>query len=183
MNELDASGRPVRRSGVSRLRRILAWIASLAAIAGTVVLVKKHAGPHREDEQSGRGSHGTPPSLEARHSGHETEDMSGRTMMWVLISLGGLVAVAIGLMVLLLGYFHQERSSAPPQLTAEQTAELHPPKPNLQTDPVGDLIRLRNGENQLLHGYSWLDPGRTRARIPIDRAVTLTVGQKLDPPP
>ncbi len=89
----------------------------------------------------------------------------------------------IGLMLLLLGSFREQRREQRPQLTAEQTARLQPPKPNLQAHPVGDLAMLRANENRLLHGYGWIDPGHTRARIPIERALTLMVGRSLEAAP
>jgi len=165
------------------LRRALAGLASLVSISGTALLMKKRRGVPPKSEESGRGSHGTPPDPDSARSGHELEDMSGRTMMWVMAGLGGLVAASLCLMILLSHYFHHERRESAPPLTAQQTAPLRPPEPNLQTDPVGDLARLKAGEDRLLDNYAWIDRSHTRARIPLDRAMTLTAGRKLDVAP
>ncbi len=55
-----------------------------------------------------------------------------------------------------------------------------PPPPNLQPNPYADLDRERAANRAALDGYGYLDPGRTRARIPLDRAMQLTVGRSLD---
>jgi hypothetical protein len=165
-------------------RHILAWIGSFAAGAGAGLLVRKRPKPqHIHDEASGRGDPGEPPSPQARKAGHEVTDMSGRTMMWVLICLAGSVAGAVGVMFLLLNIFQGELREDRPQLTAEQTAPLAPPDPTLEAAPETDLARLRGSEDHLLHAYSWIDAHHTRARIPIDRAMTLVTGQKLDVAP
>ena len=174
-----------RRSRAGRIGRALAWVtASLAGIATLTWLFRKpEPGSQRFDEASGRGDPATPASAVAVEQGHETRDMSGRLMMWLTIGLAGAVATMICLMLLLVGSFHRQRLDNPPRLTVEQTAPLHPPRPNLQADPVTDLARLHAGEDALLHHYAWIDDGHSRARIPIRRAMTLMVGHTLDPMP
>ena len=175
------------QGGRRRLRLLLAGIGSFGAMLGAILLFRRrspHApGPQTEDEASGRGEPGTPPSAAAGSAGHETEDMSGGTMMWVLLGLGGVVASSIVLMILLLGYFHRERSTSQPYFTAEQTRTIQPPKPNLQIDPDGDLARLHRNEDLLLDHYAWVDARHDQARIPIQRALTLMVGHRLDTAP
>ena len=164
-----------------RLRHALARIVSLvAAMRGLPV---RSPEPEPESAASGRGAPSEPPSGASRDSGHETEDMSGGIMTWLTVALAGSVVVAIGLMLLLLGSFSEQRREQRPPLTAEQTMPLQPPKPNLQAHPVRDLAVLRANENRLLHGYAWIDAGHTRARIPIDRALTLMVGRNLEAAP
>ena len=129
----------------------------------------------------GRGGHGTPPSVAARGAGHETADMSGPLMARLLLGLGVTVAVVITLMVFYV------RSLSPvangPALTAQQTATIQPPAPNLQATPLEDIDHLRHREEVLLDNYAWADPDHTRARIPLSRAMTLVVGRSLDTAP
>ena len=162
---------------------VLAGIGWFAAMLGAIMFFWKRPTSPIEDEASGRGSASTPPSAQAQSSGHETEDMSGGTMMWVMIALGGVIAGSVVLMILLLGYFHQQRRDGAPPFTAEQTRTLQAPKPNLQIDPGGDLTRLHQAERALLDHYAWVDRGHTAARIPISRAATLMIGRTLDPAP
>lgn len=136
-----------------------------------------------QGERIGRGRPETPPSPQARRAGHETEDMSGRTMALLALGLGGAVACAIGLMVALVGHLDRARDAGRPSYTAQQTAPVVPPNPRLQAAPLADIAQLRAREDALLHGYAWTDKARTRARIPIERAMALTQGRSLDAPP
>ena len=168
-----------------RLGHALAWTAaSLTAIgAATLLFWKPRPHVNKHDELSGRGEPSTPPSSKAMKSGHETRDMSGRVMMWLTVGLGSSVAAVIGLMLLLNMVFHHDRLSNQRALTLQQTMAVHPPSPNLQTDPVTDLARMHANEDRLLHGYAWIDANHTRARIPIKRAMTLAIGHTLGPLP
>ena len=46
-----------------------------------------------------------------------------------------------------------------------------PPSPNLQTQPFKDVYQLRQGENEKLTSYGWVDKDGGVTRIPIDRAM------------
>jgi hypothetical protein len=60
--------------------------------------------------------------------------------------------------------------------------------PRLQTDPVGDLNRLKAQQRAQLTGYGWVDRDRGLARIPIERAMDMIAARgpdayaPLDPP-
>ena len=162
---------------------LLAWAARLGAVGAGFLFLRQLSPMPQMGEATGRGAPSVPPSVSARLSGHETRDMSGRVMALLCLLLGATVACVIGLMLLLLAYLQHQRAVDQRPLTAEQTAPLVPPKPNLQANPAPDLARLRAGEAALLGSYAWIDDGRTRARIPIDRAMALTVGRPLAAPP
>jgi hypothetical protein len=134
-------------------------------------------------DTSGRGTHAQQPSAEARAAGHETHDVNALTLGKLAIGMLFGAAVIMGGMVLLNRLLHRVTLAEHPSLTAEQIAPLPPPAPNLQADPLGDLARLRAGEDALLDTYAWIDPAHTRARIPIQRAMTLMVGRPLDSAP
>ncbi|MGI8525132.1 MAG: hypothetical protein ACR2K5_02980 [Pseudolabrys sp.] len=48
-----------------------------------------------------------------------------------------------------------------------------PPAPRLQTDPRGDLERLRASETQRLDSFGWADQAHSVAHMPIERAMSL----------
>ncbi len=169
------------RSVLGRLRLSLA--GTLPRAAARLGIAVRLPAIEPESAASGRGTPSAPPSEASRGSGHETEDMSGSVMMWLTVALGGSVLAAIGLMLLLLGGFREQRREQRPPLTAEQTMRLQPPAPNLQPHPLRDLAALRESENRLLHVYGWIDAGHTRARIPIERALTLMRGRSLESAP
>ena len=60
-----------------------------------------------------------------------------------------------------------------------------PPAPRLQNygDPEGDLKELRDSEDVKLTGYQWVDRNNQLVRIPITRAMELTVQRGLPTAP
>jgi hypothetical protein len=166
-----------------RLTRLIG-LGGLVALGGAALWIggRGPAALESHGYGSGRGLPGTPPSARAVELGYETEDMSGRDMALVGLGLAVSAAVAVGLMVLLLAFFHAADRDHPPY-TAMQLQHIETPLPHLQTDPIGDLQRERAREDKLLSGYAWVDRAHTRAHIPIARAMALTVGQSLDTAP
>ena len=64
--------------------------------------------------------------------------------------------------------------------TADAVAQKYPlasqratqaPQPNLQNQPFKDIYSLRQGENQKLSSYGWVDKEGGVTHIPIDRAM------------
>ncbi|TNC16042.1 hypothetical protein FF100_01890 [Methylobacterium terricola] len=111
--------------------------------------------------------------------GFEAEDVDVRRTAYVVAGLAASVAAAItavGLMMHLFGAWHVADT---PRLTPQQTAKVQPPPPNLQGAPYEDLARLEAREKADLTTYAPLPDGR--ARIPIERAMRLIVGQSLEP--
>ena len=96
--------------------------------------------------------------------------MAGRTAL-VMAGLGVSALVVVGLMLWLLHHVTAGQREALPRLTAQQTAPLRPPPPNLQADPFADIARERAAERGRLDGYAYTDAAHARARIPIDRAI------------
>lgn len=66
----------------------------------------------------------------------------------------------------------EARDPAPPTLPAARV-QPPPPEPHLQTDPEGDLARLRAEEELLLSTYDWIDREVGVARVPIATAIEL----------
>ncbi len=50
-----------------------------------------------------------------------------------------------------------------------------PPRPRLQTDPQKEIHDYCAQQAELLNGYGWVDQSAGIARIPIDRAMELTI--------
>ena len=114
--------------------------------------------------------------------GYETRDVGVRNTALVMAGLALSVLAVIGTMVWLMGAVIASQRRTLPTLTPQQTARLTPPPPNLQADPYADLDRQRAGAAAQVSGYGYNDPARTRARIPVDRAMELIVGRPLDAP-
>ncbi len=112
--------------------------------------------------------------------GHETSDVNVRNTALVMGGLALSAMAVVGGMALFIRMTESSQRKALPALTPQQTTRLVPPPPNLQPDPYADLDRQREGASAAIAGYGYVDPARTRARIPIDRAMAIAVGRSLD---
>lgn len=113
--------------------------------------------------------------------GHETRDVNVRNTVMVMAGLALTVLAVVGTMIWLMDTFAARQRRALPALTPQQTTQLAPPPPNLQADPYADIDRARAAAEASLAGYGYRDEARTRARIPIGRAMDLIVGRSLEP--
>lgn len=113
--------------------------------------------------------------------GYETSDVHVGNTARAMAGLMLAALVAVGAMIWMMGTFAASQRRALPSLTPQQTTQLRPPAPNLQAKPYADLDRVRAAQAGSLDGYAFTDAARQRARIPIDRAMRLTVGRPLDP--
>lgn len=142
------------------------------AILAGLTLRRRHARPAVRPE-----GEGDPPD----GPGFETSDVHvGNTAL----VMGGLMLsalTAIGLMIWMMDAFAGRQRRALPSLTPQQTTQLAPPAPNLQAKPYDDIDREQTAQAARLSGYGFTDAARGRARIPLDRAMALTVGRSLDP--
>jgi len=114
---------------------------------------------------------------------YERSDAEAGKTAWVMLGLAGAVIVTIGAVLALNHLVLGRQRAALPPLTAQQTAAIRPPPPNLQADPYGDIDAKEADEAGRLAGYAYLDADRTRARIPVDRAMALMAGRPFDPEP
>jgi hypothetical protein len=73
-------------------------------------------------------------------------------------------------------------------VTVDNAAQKYPlavgqvkdrPLPHLQTQPFKDIYLLRKGEAETLESYAWVDKGAGVTRIPIERAMELTLERGL----
>ena len=142
----------------------------------------RHGLPAASDD-TGRGRHAGSPSRDAHRAGHETLDMSAPVMLRYFAVLA-VVAVAAVLGMAELRHraaSSQQRSQA--TLTVQQTSHPKPPGPGLQADPLQEITQFRQAQTASVDQYGWVDPGHTRARVPVDRAMALMVGRELETAP
>jgi hypothetical protein len=102
-------------------------------------------------------------------AGYERSDVSAS----LLAVLAGGVAVFLAatpfMLAGLLPLAAHQGSVTPPQTTP----------PHLQTDPATDLATLRRNEAARLSQYAWISRSPDVVRLPIDRALALTVERGL----
>lgn len=147
-------------------------------VAGATMLLRSH-----EQAVSATGRHATPPSAMALEAGHETKDINARTTAFILAGMAATTALVTGVVFVMVWRFDAQRHATFANLAPQQTARVVPPAPHLQLDPFADLARLQARENNLLHSYGWTSADRSTARIPIERAMALSVGKSLDAGP
>lgn len=178
--------RDVKRPGlgpIARLTAVLGTVALAFRLGRSEPRLRAAGVPDAMEDPSGRGSPGVPASGRAVRSGHETQDMSGGLMVRLGFMLG---TVALVMVFAMIGFRTWVRSSSidsQPPLTALQLAAQRPAAPTLQANPVQEWDRVRADAAALLQNYAWVDGEHSRARIPINRAMALTAGQGLGPPP
>ena len=110
---------------------------------------------------------------------HETSDVSFGSVVGFaggLLVSGLLISVLVWALFQLLSDRATRRGATAEALTVQQPV---PPSPRLQTNPRGDLLQLREAEEQVLTTYGWVDRNAGIVRIPIEQAMKLTVERGL----
>ena len=112
---------------------------------------------------------------------HEASDVDIGGVLGFAIGLVMTGAATFGLVAWLYVHFeHEAARPAPLQYPlAESSMRRLPPQPRLQSDPRDDLENLRQAEDHVLDTYGWVDRNAGIVRIPIDRAMQLTVERGL----
>jgi hypothetical protein len=114
---------------------------------------------------------------------YEHSDVEAAKTAWAMLGLAGAVLVTIAAVLALNLFVLGRQRAALPPLTARQVTAIRPPPPNLQADPYVDIGAKEADEAARLSAYAYLDAARTRARIPIARAMALMAGRPFDPEP
>ena len=105
---------------------------------------------------------------------YETRDVTGRPMVWaalglIILTIAGLVASWLAFT-----YFVEVQKLGPPASPFENAREL-PPPPRLQVKPAEDLKGYKNEVDTQLNNYGWVDKNAGVVRIPIERAMELSL--------
>lgn len=130
---------------------------------------------------------GKTPEDEARPHQHETSDVSFRKVL----AATGVLLIGIGVAALLIAWLYQYLNQITPGesgLAAPQRGQVRvPPPPRLQPNPPLELKRMVEDENRILSTYEVVDPNTGKVRIPIEKAMQLTMERGLPsrplPPP
>jgi hypothetical protein len=160
---------PSARGGVGGLLASLLMLGSLLAarrISRAAFTGRRHREP-RVDQK-------------AVAVGHELHEVSPVPV----IVAGVLLAVAVGLAVAVVTLFGAAKidrplSLNPPPVRPTPAVPPLPPEPRLEEVPGEQLRQVRAAEDQVLNSAGWVDRQAGVARIPIDRAIDLTVQQGL----
>jgi hypothetical protein len=108
--------------------------------------------------------------------GHERRDVTFRPLVIAAALLVIALLVAVVGMERLFDYLAaREASRSEPASPLAASRRDAPPEPRLQTEPLEDLQALREREQSALDGYGWVDREQGIVRIPIERALELTL--------
>lgn len=96
---------------------------------------------------------------------------------WTLLGLmfAGLVIAFL----LFAGYNRIWLAQDTPPSRLASTLPARPPEPRLQDFPAQDLKEFRKREDETLKSYGWVEPNAGVVRIPIERAMELTLERGL----
>jgi len=110
----------------------------------------------------------------------EGDGISYRGVIWFVAVLAITTVASQLLMVILFKYMDRDvTANDVPRAPLSAPAGQPPPGPNLLTDEPGNLAKFREGEEQKLNNYRWIDKNAGTVRIPIDRAKELLLQRGL----
>jgi hypothetical protein len=124
-----------------------------------------HAHDHAQDPEYGP----TPPGAKYEHTDIDVS-VGYKFGLWLLISMLLSIGIVTGVFYLFEGQ-HREANALAQQYPLAVGQQKEPPAPNLQTQPFKDIFTLRQGEDEKLRGYGWVDKDGGIAHVPIDRAM------------
>jgi hypothetical protein len=124
---------------------------------------------HETDREYGP----TPPDADHEHTDIEPS-LAWKFALWLLVGILISVAIVYGTFELF-DVRETTASRAAQQFPLAEGQVKEPPQPRLQTQPFKDVYLLRQHETAQLESYGWVDKGAGVTRLPIERAMELTV--------
>jgi len=115
----------------------------------------------------------TPPGAQYEHT-----DINVAIGYNFAIWLGVAMLISVGIVYGAFWYFERQQAAtdaATQQFPLAAGVEKEPPMPRLQPQPFKDVYLLRQGQNDRLDSYGWVDKDAGVVHIPIDRAMELTL--------
>jgi len=110
---------------------------------------------------------------------YEKTDIDPKSITRIAIVIAVLTVasagIAFGLFQLLAK--RAEGNDPPPPPLSRPAGGTRAPEPRLQTAPLADLAAIQDEERRALGAYGWADEAAGVARIPIEEAMAIYVGQ------
>ena len=126
-------------------------------------------------------SHTQPPNLahSTDNPGYETEDVKPTG----IIIFGGILLIIMVITMLLIssltGYFERLAVQRDEPLSPLIQSQPTPVGARLQESPPADMDAFRFEQEEVLNSYDWVDKSNGVVRIPIERAIELTIERGL----
>lgn len=110
---------------------------------------------------------------------HEHTDVDLRRITYWGAGLTALVVLILAFLLWLFGLFSERetRQGRSPQGIPKSAPESRAPR--LQLSPRADMAELRAAEDKILNNYGWIDKEKGVVRIPIERAMEITIQRGL----
>ncbi len=121
---------------------------------------------------------GQPPTPDGSHEGYERSDADARGLLHSGAYLIAVLVVVSFAMAWLFDFYGKVQSLGKPA-SPFQDARVLPPAPRLQVQPRAELHAYCEEQDKLLSTYGWADEHNGVVRIPVDRAMELTLQQGL----
>jgi hypothetical protein len=119
------------------------------------------------------------PDLSKPENRFERSDVDIRAISKFGIALALLCIASLFLVIGVFRFFKLREEALQVNPAIPSDARRLPPEPRLQSTPILDLKAVRTAEDQILHGYAWIDPDHGVVRIPIEKAMDLLAGRGL----
>jgi hypothetical protein len=110
--------------------------------------------------------------------GYEKRDVNTRAITYASVVLFMLVIASLLSMYWVFDYFSKTQKLGPTASPFIDVRQL-PPEPRLQVQPLEDLNRVRQSQEDMLNSYDWTDRANGNVRVPIDRAMDLIIERGL----
>lgn len=120
----------------------------------------------------------TDPGERRRGPGYERRDARAGSVIYFAIGLLVTLGAILVSMRFVFDFFASTQSLGPPATPFEDVRQL-PPQPRLQPEPRRDLSELRASEDSILNSYAWVDQKAGIVRIPVERALELSIQKGL----
>lgn len=118
------------------------------------------------------GSHHRKP---AGGGGYERRDTNWRLVLKMLGALTVATVVVVYFMWVLLVFLERHTPGKEPSRGVIPVVTPLPPEPRLQLSTRKDMEEFRAQEDAVLNSYGWVDRSTSRVRVPLARAVELTL--------
>jgi cytoskeletal protein RodZ len=114
-----------------------------------------------------------------RGKGYEQRDADVRSLLKLGVWLIVVVAISMVAMKWTYDYYQKVQTRGPMVSPLVENENVVPPKPQLQAEPRKDLQTYCSEESEKLNTYGWVDQNAGVVRLPIERAMALTLQRGL----
>lgn len=125
----------------------------------------------------------TPGAAAPNGEGGVDRELNFKAIFGFVIGLAIVCAIAFALMwgLAVSQKKRLAKEDAPPPVLAEARVQPLPAGPRLQPDPERDMRALRARDDAVLAAWSWTDASKTRARVPVARALEIVASRGFPP--